>query len=94
MPDFKIMNGVSSLFILGPKETIDIYETLLARVCVLHRMDPSWPNYDDFGVRMQIFHGTRPIAEPSLTEFCAKKDSFYESVVFDSWYVSNLSLRL
>ena len=76
-----------------PKETIDIFETLVARVCVLHRLDPNWPNYDDFAVQMQIFHGTRPIAEPPCTPFSAKGESLYESVVFNSWLESQ-TLRI
>ena len=75
------------------KETIEINETLVARVCVLHRLNPNWPSYDDFAVRMQIFYGTCPIAEPPLTEFYAKSESFYESVVFDSWLESQ-TLRI
>jgi phosphatidylinositol-4-phosphate 3-kinase len=75
------------------KETIDIFETLVARVCILHRLNPDWPNFEDFAVRMQIFHGTRPIAEPPLTPFVSKSESFYENVVFDSWLESQ-TLRI
>ena len=75
------------------KETIDIFETLVARVCVLHRLNPNWLSYDDFAVRMQIFHGTCPIAEPPLTPFYSKSESFYENVVFDSWLESQ-TLRI
>ena len=78
---------------VAPKETIEIFETLVARVCVLHRLNPNWPNYDDFAVRMHIFHGTRPIAEPPMTPYFSKCESFYESVVFDSWLESQ-TLRI
>ena len=77
----------------APRETIEIFETLVARVCGLHRININWPNYDDFTVRMQIFHGTRPIAEPLLTPFYSKGESFYESIVFDSWLESQ-TLRI
>ena len=77
----------------GSKETIDIFETLVARVCILHRLNPDWPPFEDFAVRMQIFHGTRPIAEPPLTPFFSKSESFYENVVFDSWLESQ-TLRI
>lgn len=69
------------------KESIHIVETFLTRVGAVHRLDPSWPPYDEFSVKMQVFHGTRPVVEPLYTSYQAKATEglFYERVAFDSW---------
>lgn len=71
----------------APKETIEIKETFLLRVCALHRLPSDW-RYDDYKVSVQVYHGTRPIAEPQHTPFQAKTESFYERVVYDCWLES------
>ena len=67
------------------KETINIFETFLVKVNAVHRLDVNWPAYKDFKVRMQIFHGTRPVTEPLMTPLIAKTESFFERLVFDSY---------
>ena len=70
------------------KESINVYETLLVRVCSLHRMDPEW-RFEDYEVTMQIYHGTRPITPGQATEFHAKTETdFYDIVKYDKWLES------
>lgn len=71
----------------SPRETIEVKETMLLRITALHRLPMHW-NYDDYKISMQIYHGTRPIAEPCQTVFQAKSESFYERIVFDFWLES------
>jgi hypothetical protein len=61
-----------------------VQETLLLRVCSLHRLGADWA-FESYAVKMQIYHGTRPLAEAVITEFVYKSDSFYERVKFDTW---------
>ena len=69
----------------SPKESMEVYETLLLRVCALHRLKPNW-DFDDFVVTMQIYHGTRPLADTAVaTDFVGKSESFYERAKFDTW---------
>ena len=53
------------------KESINVYDTLLVRVCALHRLDPEW-RFEDYEVTMHIYHGTRPVAPGLATGFHAR----------------------
>ena len=44
------------------RETIEVKETLLLRICAVHRLPVDW-NYDEYKVSFQVYHGTRPIGE-------------------------------
>lgn len=68
----------------GSKESIGVNETLLLRVCALHRLRPYW-DFDSYAVTMQIYHGTMPVAEAVATQKTAKSENFYERVKFDTW---------
>ena len=70
------------------KESINVYETLLVRVCALHRLDPEW-RFEDYEVTMQIYHGTRPVAPGLATGFHARTETdFYDVVKYDEWLES------
>ena len=71
-------------FLGKKKEAIEVYETLLVRLCALHRLQPDW-NFDDYQITMQVYHGTRPLAEAVTSDIKFKSESFYERVVFDTW---------
>ncbi len=55
-------------------------------------LQADW-EFDDYALTMQVYHGTRPIAEQVWTDFVAKTDSFYERVKFDKW-VEMKSVRM
>ncbi len=77
--------GVNSISLPPePKESINVYDTLLLRLCALHRLQADW-TFDDYSLTMQVYHGTRPIAEAVATEFVRKSESLYERVKFDTW---------
>ena len=73
------------------KESINVYETLLVRVCALHRLDPEW-RFEDYEVTLQIYHGTRPVAPGLATGFHARtaaaETDFYDVVKYDQWLES------
>ncbi len=81
------LSGATSVKPEAFRETIEIKETLLLRICALHRLPVDW-SHDDYKISMQIYHGTMPIAEPLQTVFTSKTESFYDRVVFDSWLES------
>ena len=62
-------------------------ETLFLRICALHRLPAEW-SHDEYSVSFQIYHGTKPIAEPTQTIYQAASKSFFERVIFDSWLES------
>ena len=76
--------------ITKPRETIEVEETLLIRMCAVHRLPPEW-NYDEYKISLQVYHGSRPIAEPLHTIFQTQTKSFYDRIVFDSWLESKLT---
>ena len=73
-----------------PRETIEVEETLLIRMCAVHRLPPEW-DFDEYKIILQVYHGSRPIAEPLHTIFQTKTKSFYDRIVFDSWLESKLT---
>ena len=56
------------------RETIKVDESLLIRICALHRLPLEW-KYDEFKISLQIYHGTRPIMEPLQTNYTAVTES-------------------
>ena len=66
------------------KETIETYETFLAKIFALHRIPVDW-NHDEYQVCLQVYHGTRPIMDPSKSLFQSKSDGFFPRVVFDQF---------
>ena len=74
---------------VAPKELKEVKETLLTRICAIHRIPVDW-QYDEFSVSLQVYHGTRPIADPLQTVFQSKRESFYEYILFDSWLESRM----
>ncbi|XP_054004897.1 phosphatidylinositol 4-phosphate 3-kinase C2 domain-containing subunit beta isoform X1 [Hylaeus anthracinus] len=59
-------------------------DTVLVRVGALHRLPGSW-KHDDYIVAAQIFHGTRPVGNPVLSEPMAVSSNFYPRILFNSW---------
>ena len=71
-----------------PKETIHVQESLCLRICALHRLPADW-KHDEYCVSYQIYHGTKPIAEPIQTVYQPSSKSFFDRVLFDAWLESN-----
>ncbi|XP_016845918.1 phosphatidylinositol 4-phosphate 3-kinase C2 domain-containing subunit beta isoform X2 [Nasonia vitripennis] len=62
-----------------------VIDTVLVRVGALHRLPSSW-KHDDYIVAAQIFHGTRPVGNPVLSEpMTAGHSNFYPKILFNSW---------
>jgi hypothetical protein len=62
-------------------------DTLLTRVCSVHRLDPGWCNYRDFRVSVNLYHGTRKVAPVARwTSSRNVETSFYERLIFDEWF--------
>ncbi|XP_076625671.1 phosphatidylinositol-4-phosphate 3-kinase catalytic subunit Pi3K68D isoform X4 [Colletes latitarsis] len=62
----------------------DVLDTVLVRVGALHRLPGSW-KHDDYIIAAQIFHGTRPVGNPVLSEPMAVNSNFYPRILFNSW---------
>ncbi|XP_076289347.1 phosphatidylinositol-4-phosphate 3-kinase catalytic subunit Pi3K68D isoform X2 [Lasioglossum baleicum] len=62
----------------------DVLDTVLVRVGALHRLPGSW-KHDDYIVAAQIFHGTRPVGNPVLSEPMAVSSNFYPRILFNLW---------
>ncbi|XP_058806071.1 phosphatidylinositol 4-phosphate 3-kinase C2 domain-containing subunit beta isoform X2 [Phymastichus coffea] len=62
-----------------------VIDTVLVRVGALHRLPSSW-KHDDYIVAAQIFHGTRPVGNPVLSEpMTVGQSNFYPRILFNSW---------
>ncbi|XP_076663810.1 phosphatidylinositol-4-phosphate 3-kinase catalytic subunit Pi3K68D isoform X1 [Andrena cerasifolii] len=62
----------------------EVLDTVLVRVGALHRLPGSW-KHDDYIVAAQIFHGTRPVGNPVVSEPMAVSSNFYPRILFNSW---------
>ena len=71
-----------------PKENIHVQGSLSLRICALHRLPAEW-KHDEYCVSYQIYHGTKPIAEPIQTVYQPASKSFFDRVLFDAWLESN-----
>ncbi|XP_011867449.1 PREDICTED: phosphatidylinositol 4-phosphate 3-kinase C2 domain-containing subunit beta isoform X4 [Vollenhovia emeryi] len=80
--DFQLNNkGEFSTNTLIATEVID---TILVRVGALHRLPATW-KHDDYIVAAQIFHGTRPVGNPVLSEPMTVSTNFHPRILFNSW---------
>ncbi|KAK0183358.1 hypothetical protein PV327_001408 [Microctonus hyperodae] len=62
----------------------EVLDTVLVRVGAIHRLPPSW-KHDDYIVAAQIFHGTRPVGNPVLSEPMTLNTNFYSRILFNTW---------
>ncbi|XP_044594663.1 phosphatidylinositol 4-phosphate 3-kinase C2 domain-containing subunit beta isoform X2 [Cotesia glomerata] len=62
----------------------EVLDTVLVRVGALHRIPNSW-KHDDYIVAAQIFHGTRPVGNPVLSEPMTLNVNFYSRILFNTW---------
>ncbi|XP_043472101.1 phosphatidylinositol 4-phosphate 3-kinase C2 domain-containing subunit beta [Leptopilina heterotoma] len=62
----------------------EVLDTVLVRVGAFHRIPATW-NHDDYIVAAQIFHGTRPVGNPVLSEPMTVSSNFYKRILFNSW---------
>lgn len=62
----------------------EVLDTVLVRVGSLHRLPITW-KHDDYIVAAQIFHGTRPVGNPVLSQPMTVNTNFYSRIVFNTW---------
>jgi len=67
--------------------TTAVHETLLVRICCVHRLDPNWA-YSDYRVDLRVYHGTKLMAETLSTAHKLPKQDhqdLYKVVTVDHW---------
>lgn len=65
----------------------DIADSVLIKVLSIHRPSPQW-NHDNYIIAAQVYHGTRPIGQPVLSQPCEITNSLllkYPQILFESW---------
>ncbi|XP_015112954.1 phosphatidylinositol 4-phosphate 3-kinase C2 domain-containing subunit beta [Diachasma alloeum] len=62
----------------------EVLDTVLVRVGALHRLPGTW-RHDDYIVAAQLFHGTRPVGNPVLSEPMTVTTNFYSRILFNTW---------
>ncbi|XP_012279784.1 phosphatidylinositol 4-phosphate 3-kinase C2 domain-containing subunit beta isoform X2 [Orussus abietinus] len=62
----------------------EVIDTVLVRVGSVHRLPGSW-KHDDYIVAAQIFHGTRPVGNPVISEPMTVSCNFYSRILFNTW---------
>lgn len=72
-------------YVVGPKYVTEITDTILARVCALHRPLPEW-KHESFMIAAQIYHGTRPVGQPVLSQPCSITEYWYPVINFNYWF--------
>ena len=63
--DFKLEDEDDSIIVGEKRLTTKVQETLLVRVCCVHRLSPEW-QYTDYRVDLRVYHGTRLIGGETL----------------------------
>jgi len=87
---FRVDFELETLNDLTPGElrlTTAVNETLLVRICCVHRLDPSW-TYTDYRVDLRMYHGTKLMAETLSTAHKLPKQDhqdLYKVVTVDHW---------
>ncbi|KAF2883089.1 hypothetical protein ILUMI_23081 [Ignelater luminosus] len=62
----------------------EVPDSVLIRICAIHRPSPDW-KHDDFIVAAQVYHGTRPVGNPVLSQPSGVTQSLYPRILFNSW---------
>lgn len=69
---------------LASKFVSEMSDSVLVRVCGLHRPSPEW-KHESFLVAAQIYHGTRPVGQPVLSQPCEITEYWYPRISFNHW---------
>lgn len=72
-------------FILAPKYVTEMTDSILARVCALHRPLQEW-KHESFMIAAQIYHGTRPVGQPVLSQPSSITEYWYPVINFNYWF--------
>ena len=95
---FRVDFEIETTTTLTPVEkrlTTDINETLLVKICCLHRLDSAW-SYLDYRVDVRVYHGTKLILDVLSTPLGGPKQDhqdLHRSVTVDHWVeFSNLQI--
>uniref|UniRef100_A0A1Y1L4Z2 Uncharacterized protein n=1 Tax=Photinus pyralis TaxID=7054 RepID=A0A1Y1L4Z2_PHOPY len=80
--NFKLSN--SSTDHISNVNSTEVLESILVRVCAVHRPLPDW-KHDDFIIAAQVYHGTRPLGQPVLSQPCQVTHSLYSRILFNCW---------
>ncbi|XP_060523562.1 phosphatidylinositol 4-phosphate 3-kinase C2 domain-containing subunit alpha isoform X2 [Cylas formicarius] len=65
----------------------DVMDSVIVRICAINRPSGKW-EHELYYVSGQVYHGTRKIGRPLLTQACPKieRDNLWPSrIVFDNW---------
>jgi len=87
---FRVDFEMENLSDLTPGEmrlTTSVNETLLVRICCVHRLDPNW-SYSDYRIDLRVYHGTKLMAETLSTAHKLPKQDhqdLYKVVTVDHW---------
>lgn len=60
-----------------------VKDTFFFHVDAVHRLDSSW-FYDDYGLRVDLYHGTTCIIKPLFCKITGMTESFYTRIKFDN----------
>ncbi|XP_044261895.1 phosphatidylinositol 4-phosphate 3-kinase C2 domain-containing subunit alpha [Tribolium madens] len=83
--DFEVKKNVTNEPV---KYVSDIMESLVIRVCAIYRPNVEW-KHDSFMVAAQIYHGTRPMGHPVLSQPCVKTEGDHRwpaRIIIDHWF--------
>lgn len=82
---FFAVKSLKVFFFVATITVPEVSDSVLIRVCELYRPSPEW-KHDNFMVAVQIYHGTRHVGHPVLSQPSALTTiSLYPKVVFNCW---------
>lgn len=68
--------------------TTSVSQTVMLNLMAIHRPMHTW-KYDEYMMGIQIFHGTRFIGEPLITQCSNSLAGFFPRLTFDTWMCFN-----
>ncbi len=68
-----------------------VSQNLMLNLMAIHRPMPNW-KYDEYTIGIQIFHGTRFIGEPLISQCSNSLDGFFPRLTFDAWMSFNVQI--
>ncbi|XP_065575109.1 phosphatidylinositol 4-phosphate 3-kinase C2 domain-containing subunit alpha-like [Artemia franciscana] len=63
---------------------LEVFDTVLARAVAIHRLDQRW-SYDNYVIKVQLFHGTSPVSHPVTSKQAQTEKVFFGRLSFDEW---------
>lgn len=75
---------IENFLILAPICITNVMQNVMINIVALHRPPQNW-KHDEYMLGVQIYHGTRFLGVPMITQCSNSTNGFYPRLTFDAW---------